>query len=180
MLSNWRKLANADENACAYVDRATAFWQAMCGGLHFKSPQDWSRLRPIEEHDISSFNLWKKLVDSDFRQEPVDEDARQFNIVFQTITAERRFVVTEKGYIGWAPRHDVKVGDCVVLLSGGKVPYILRPVDSDKAVAHGPDSRIADNSSKSKSWTFVGDAYIHGKMQGECWDEEKLENFRLV
>lgn len=64
-------------------------------------------------------------------------------------------MVTDKGYIRWAPRLDVKVGDSVVLFSEGKVPYILRPVDSDEAVAHGPDSSVADDSSKSKSWTFA-------------------------
>lgn len=66
---------------------------------------------------------------------------------------ENRFVVTERGYMGIASR--AREGDCVVLLAGATMPFILRP--------DGPAS------------TVVGDCYIHGIMYGEAWDESMCD-----
>jgi hypothetical protein len=48
-----------------------------------------------------------------------------------TVSTDRNFIPTAKGYIGWAPELP-KEGDLIVLMPGGKVPYDLRPVQSDQ------------------------------------------------
>ena len=54
------------------------------------------------------------------------------------------------GWLGVC-REDCQVGDEVWVLEGGRVPYVLRPV-------------IGSNPG---SYTFMGEAYLHGAMNGE-------------
>ena len=67
----------------------------------------------------------------------------------------RRMARTSKGYIGLVPVL-AKPGDCVWLFKGGNVPFIVRE----------------DNG----TMRLVGEAYIHGIMKGEAFDESKCEN----
>jgi hypothetical protein len=72
----------------------------------------------------------------------------------------RRLCTTGKGYLGIFPASS-RSGDSIVLLSGGKTPYVIRKKTNNR-------------------WRFVGECYIHGYMKGEAWDEQKeLENFIL-
>ncbi|SCV47005.1 related to HET-6OR heterokaryon incompatibility protein (het-6OR allele) [Fusarium fujikuroi] len=70
----------------------------------------------------------------------------------------RNFFITEKGYIGTGPR-SLKPGDSVCILFGGDTPYIVRP-----------------RSSTSDEDLFLGNAYVHGIMDGEAittWEGQK-------
>ena len=81
----------------------------------------------------------------------------------------------------WIPE-SVQKEDSVVVLSGGKMPYILRTL-REQTVGEGLESGVDssdDGASKILTFTFVGDAYIHGMMQGEYYDEEKLDTSRLT
>ncbi|PQE29702.1 Heterokaryon incompatibility protein [Rutstroemia sp. NJR-2017a WRK4] len=62
---------------------------------------------------------------------------------------KRAFFVTEKGYMGLGPSSMVE-GDLVYVLSGGQVPFILRPTIS------------------AEGFALVGESYIHGIMDGEA------------
>lgn len=178
MLIAWRELASTNPDVCPYSDRATAFWLTMCGGIFPDNNLVNFDVRPVNDDDLPSFYLWEAYVNSEFLQQPAD-GALDFHSSFYTVFAMRDFAVTEKGYLGWVPKESEE-GDSVVLLSGGKVPYILRPVDANTAAT----IEIGLNTSKERStshiFTFVGDAYIQGMMQGECYDSDKLERFRLV
>ena len=72
----------------------------------------------------------------------------------------RQFCVTRKGYMGWAPP-TAKPGDCICIFFGGQVPYVVRP--------------------NGKEYEFLGEAYIHGIMNGEALSMEgiKMETFCL-
>lgn len=63
--------------------------------------------------------------------------------------------ISAKGYIGLAPSK-VKEGDLVCILYGGRIPYILRPVDT--ATIDGPKKPVCK---------IVGDSYVPGLMYGE-------------
>ncbi|KAL1645065.1 hypothetical protein SLS61_008498 [Didymella pomorum] len=71
-----------------------------------------------------------------------------FHRRLQSTVKNRRFVVTKRGYIGIA-NDDVRRGDKVCLLHGGRMPVILRQVE--------------------ENFAFFGEAYVHGMMQGELW-----------
>ena len=61
------------------------------------------------------------------------------------------FVTNEKGYKGITPG-PVQAGDLVVLISGLRVPIVLRGVD--------------------EGYQVVGMAKVEGIMDGEAWDDE--------
>jgi hypothetical protein len=67
----------------------------------------------------------------------------------------RQFFVTEKGFVGWCPVA-ARVGDVLGLFAGCRIPYVLR----------------RGSGGKEMRWKIVGDAYVHGIMDGEV---EKYE-----
>ena len=73
----------------------------------------------------------------------------------------RTFVKTEMGYMGLVSG-DVQTGDEIWLLKGSKVPIVLRAC------------------SNGKDWRLVGDAYVHGVMHGEAFEEKKCRRIVLV
>lgn len=74
---------------------------------------------------------------------------RTFERDLRHIAQNRQFCTTKKRYMGWVPPRAQK-GDKIYILFGGQVPYVLRPL--------GP---------KDGKYEFVGEAYLHGLMDGE-------------
>jgi hypothetical protein len=73
----------------------------------------------------------------------------------------RTLCITEKGYLGLFPLC-CKPGDEIILLSGGKTPYLVR-------------------KTQRESWNFLGDCFVHGYMNGEAWSQENaMESFVFV
>jgi hypothetical protein len=66
--------------------------------------------------------------------------------------ASRRGMITDTGCFGLIPM-DADVGDVVAVLTGGRVPIILRP--------------------EGGYYTVVGDAYVHGIMDGQAMHDVK-------
>ncbi len=85
------------------------------------------------------FEDWLAGIDSD--------GATNFRNAAVSHCAGRSFIQCRDGRPGLGPR-SARAGDIVCLFHGGDVPFILRPVDSGR-------------------YAFVGEAYIHGIMQGE-------------
>ena len=72
--------------------------------------------------------------------------------------AERRLGATERGYLCLLPKL-AKPGDQLVILKGARVPAIVRPLDG---------------------WfEFIGEAYVHGIMNGELFDEGRCVKLRI-
>lgn len=69
--------------------------------------------------------------------------------------------MTAKGYEGQVPSEALS-GDRICIILGEKVPFILRPVGN--------------------SWELIGDAYIHGIMQGEGLEQldDEIRDIELV
>ncbi|KAB5532558.1 heterokaryon incompatibility protein-domain-containing protein [Coniochaeta sp. 2T2.1] len=68
----------------------------------------------------------------------------------------RALIVTGKGHFGLAPKCS-RVGDVCAVFDGGIVPFLLRPIQS------------ADMETQPRGdHRHVGEAYIHGVMQGEA------------
>lgn len=73
----------------------------------------------------------------------------------------RQFLITANGYLGLG-HAQAKAGDEICLLSGCSVPVLLRPLEG--------------------GYLMVGEAYIHGIMNGEAWtdDEDELEDICIL
>lgn len=64
-----------------------------------------------------------------------------------------------------------ELGDHVVLVKGVRLPLILRPKGEHPNLVKGRTV---------KTWELIGDAYVHGVMKGESWDDGKCEDIWLA
>ena len=71
----------------------------------------------------------------------------------------RKLCITELGYIGVVPRFS-RDGDIICLIQGAQVPFVLRPVSK---------SSSRSDMSLPRRFELVGEAYIHGIMDGELF-----------
>ncbi|KAG4427535.1 hypothetical protein IFR05_016982 [Cadophora sp. M221] len=71
-----------------------------------------------------------------------------------SITEGRRMARLKEGYIALVPG-ETQIEDQIFLLKGGSVPVVLRQ--------------------KGENWEAIGEAYVHGAMRGELWDESRCE-----
>lgn len=96
------------------------------------------------------------------------QSSHQQQTYFQSKMINHRFFITNTGLIGRGPV-DVAPGDEVFILLGGNMPFILRR------------SNLSTYAPEIGSFhTLVGDAYVHGIMDGEYVDEPKKLWIHLV
>ncbi|KAI0453502.1 heterokaryon incompatibility protein-domain-containing protein [Xylaria acuta] len=82
------------------------------------------------------------------------------------------FFVTTGGYYGLCP-WTAQEGDMVVLLYGGNVPYLLRPVEKEM----NPEE---SNVNTEDMFELVGECYVQGIMHGEFLNRRDIEDSQKV
>ncbi|KAK0647197.1 heterokaryon incompatibility protein-domain-containing protein [Cercophora newfieldiana] len=134
---------------------------------------------PVPPTDLSDVELW--LNPSKFYGGPTIEDLANMSItdMFKTsfnvtakssaalhgqysecagrihkFTAHRRLFVTRGGWMGLGS-WDVREGDEVVVLRGGKTPFVIR-------------RRYDVEEEKAERYEMIGEAYVQGIMMGEA------------
>jgi hypothetical protein len=75
-----------------------------------------------------------------------------------THAKNRRLARSKNGYLCLVP-DTARIGDSISLCKGGTVPLILRR--------------------DSESWNLIGEAYVHGIMKGEKWNDEACREMIL-
>jgi hypothetical protein len=80
------------------------------------------------------------------------------------LIGNRKLCLTDGRYLGWVPL-TTEEGDVIAIFKGAKLPFVLRPVPG----------------STDRSFTFIGECYIHGIMYGEAIEKGDLEQqtFRI-
>lgn len=68
------------------------------------------------------------------------------------VSRHKRFAITSNGYFVSGPKH-LQEGDVIVVLYGGKTPFVLRPRAGDLG----------------GGWYILGECYVHGLMNGEVF-----------
>ena len=76
----------------------------------------------------------------------------------QLTLRHKRLITTRKGGVGMGP-HEARKGDKIVLLLGCRLPVILRKREDE-------------------SYILIGEAYIHGIMNGEAMTEANIAKLR--
>lgn len=193
-----------------------AFWRTICANLIYvpNAVSDKNSFRKAKRADAVLFNSWytdndsvskirrTSIVDGMFIEGRTDEEvkAEQMSLAFhrsvKCASRGRTFFITEAGRMGLGPE-DCKEGDEVYLLSGSRVPMILRAASrtkkcrgklverlvlsaaeqSTRIVAGQPgaartlrDHEMAKETrcgeDHLKCFALVGDAYVHGIMDG--------------
>jgi hypothetical protein len=129
-------------------------------------------LRQCVYHHLRSFkddeSKRKQFADTGCPRLTPAETTRkeQFETRMDEVRRGRRMFRTKKGLLGNGPK-SVEAGDEVWVVHGAKVPFVLRPF------AGGKDP---------KRFILVGEAYVHGYMDGGALREEgvKFQAFGLV
>jgi hypothetical protein len=91
------------------------------------------------------------------------KDLQDYSISVASRCAKRAFITTTTGYFGLVPKR-TRVGDLVCIVYSAETAYILRK----------PEAYHADTPG-----SFVGEAYLHGIMQGEHLDTAKSEDSKV-
>jgi hypothetical protein len=125
---------------------AQAFCLAVIGGMQCDpSTREYKRLSRSGNVKPELFKAWTQG-----RNHPIFP---LWNIVFHLTAKHRHFMRLENGYFGFA-HEDCQVGDVIVALGGGRVPYILRPLPTG-------------------NYTVIGTSYVQDMMDGEAFEMGK-------
>lgn len=209
VVAEWENSLKRLDNEIDYIGGGTvesAFWRTLCGDIDQGGDPKFRRRKSsrTSEYRSSSYAEWRS-VDTDRRrrtsiidgywQESGDNTAIQdrngFHHSVECASGCRRFFMTTKGYIGTGPS-DTAAGDKVFIISGSRVPFILREMRSvsfcqstpmDVLIDPQPDRiplgmiqvgrRQTQNKLCSEAhtdcYTVIGDCYVHGIMDGQVF-----------
>ena len=121
------------------------FWRILVGDRYFDDPGGW---RTCDKSDYEAYQAFLRALALGGE---VSRVAQEYCTSFRVASADRRLFANDRGYIGLGSP-EMQKDDQVYILSGGNVPYILRPVP-------GP---------RPRTFELVGDCYLHGIMYGEA------------
>lgn len=134
----------------------SAFQSPMCGSHKATRFQKSTRRSSWpKDHDAAPFEklktwYWKPV--GEFIEDHLhDKDLRLFADLYRVLRTGRKFVITKRGRLAWCSE-SCRVGDRVVVLGGGKVPFVLRRLEGGR-------------------YQLLGDAYVHCIMDGEAVSE---------
>ncbi len=136
--------------------RREAFWRTLIADRDFDLKRP-----PNPSHDFAGrFEAWigknEGKANNELYTRPYSDAA-----IWRCI--KRSFVTTSKGYLGLSP-WGARKGDVICVLRGGDVPFVLREKE------HG-------------YWELVGEAYLHGIMDGSGVRKavkEDIMDFRII
>ncbi len=168
----WDDMALIEEPYPTGETQLRAYWQTLCGGhltadiekteVDFLNHQKVLRnARAVDRVNLSKLNL-AKLQPSmipGYERGPARKGPRQPSDFVGWKAMQRRLARTDRGYLGLVPS-DTKAGDVIVLLHGGRLPFVLRPHDGH--------------------WEMIGPSYVHGIMHGEAFYENIRGEFRIM
>ena len=87
----------------------------------------------------------------------------------------RRVFATTRGFVGMGPEY-VQEGDVVVILHGGRIPFLLRPT-----VDKNTDRTTTTTQKGHNCYELVGETYMYGMMEGQfLWSNPPTQRFTLV
>ncbi|KAF1829547.1 hypothetical protein BDW02DRAFT_509686, partial [Decorospora gaudefroyi] len=161
----WEIISSAKQLVSDYADSATlteaypgtssdtwrsAWWRTLIGDLVMRRMPVERANKPAHEAHFASM------------YESLQRNGRQTssNILYESLCGmvpNHAFFITKNGYMGMGPPH-VQAGDQVWVLYGGHVPFVMR-----RALAN-PSGADSDYHGLD----LVGDAYVHGVMDGEA------------
>ncbi|CEF76475.1 hypothetical protein FGSG_13424 [Fusarium graminearum PH-1] len=157
------------------------FWRTICLDMSATSGMKTdivSKKRRAGDDDRSIYlNYWYGELVQHYGLQKPGSPRQPFEVMIfdqhvMRATARRRFFVSKNGYIGLAPP-DTQVGDMICVFAGGKIPFIIRNLEKGKEPSN-------DTGEFELECSLVGDAYVHGLMDGEAVQmiDEKAKEFQ--
>ena len=155
VIESWLKFFDRFADHTAFPSstegRESPFWRILLVDRY------WDRHRGSRTCNRTDYEAYQAMGRELADRRLVTEVAADYLESFRTATVGRRLFATDQGYIGLGP-DEIQKGDHVYILSGGDVPYILRPISG-----HIP-----------RTFELVGDCYLHGIMYGEAAGTDKV------
>jgi len=163
----------------------SAFWRTLLGDcfLPYRESQDLFHslqtskdgscklsIRRVVAADCLPFLLWwfgrvRRLEVEKVKKISTIPAVININASFMRATSGRRMFITSQGYIGLGPEH-TRCGDQVAVLLGGSTPFMLREAGSTAA--------------GEAQWSLLGDCYVHGCMDGELVEGQRVEDWPML
>jgi len=157
----WEQHVQKNKNA-SYEKLPGGYAEAFCRTVIANRSVNSERLKSNVK---PAFDAWMgRGLPSDLSSSPEAEKLKfiqSYSFPAVRRCVKRAFITTANGYFGLAPLN-TKEGDLVCLLYTGDVAYILRK----HALEPG-----------SKPGSFIGEAYVHGIMEGEYLQTAKEADF---
>jgi len=151
------RASKSDKYSKSYGGYEEAFCRTLVANRSFDLKELASKVKPIFDawvgRDIPSDGVGSKLEH--------EKKLQDYNNGAVSRCAKRTFITTTTGYFGLAPQK-TRLGDLVCLVYGADAAFILRK----------PEPELGDIPG-----SFIGEAYIHGIMQGEYLEIAKGEDF---
>jgi hypothetical protein len=151
-------------------DPMDIYWQTLCTG--YTSEEGYDKMKQLFQEwmktlsPIRTLKGWKiDKAQAIFRLTGlIGYIRRTWNgygdfLAYTVQAIERRIGSTEQGYLCLLPKA-VELGDRIVILKGGRVPVVLRPLQDG-------------------TFTLVGEAFVHGFMDGEAFNKEALTEIKI-
>ena len=165
----WEKIAAKVHKYPTGEDPSTAFIRTLIANAELLHVRANTTTTPADDNYHRYYKAWRHywtiasrengifISEQSHAQSPSPLDqllAKEFMELHRQAAYGRQFFTSRKGYMGLGPGGTVHLGGMdskceIVILLGGRTPYILR-----KDGGH--------------YYRFVGECYVHGLMDGEC------------
>lgn len=175
-VQSWRQFAGVEERSVkrSTIDVTEAeleFPVTLCGGMEADDKEGMASLRGASlKKAWLSLEKYEAWVASDFNHTAFDTDVDKFSQAYVVATIDKRLAKTSKNNLTLVPEM-TQEGDVIAILAGGRVPYVLRPALTEN-----------DDDISYRLYTFVGEAYVYGIMDGQAWpkDSSELSVIRMI
>ena len=170
----WRQIADIDKNPeKPYVGGGSwleAYWRTLC--LDCRMAENATRFKNEDDRRSHDQWWWNMLLQRYGEKSPQEQNGKGdestgFGAHAKTCTHRQRFFVSNKGYIGLVPPA-TELGDQIFIFLGGKTPYVIRP-----------QKEASGNDKSPTEYHFIGEAYVHGLMDGEVMTMIEKGNVRF-
>jgi hypothetical protein len=217
VIADWELLLQKQySEKSAYAGGGTiedAFWRTLCGDCEHIRSEAFTGLRRAESTLQYGYDRWRTAdtkrrrmtsivggywqesgaAEGGFTKGDVQTERKNaFHYALEYAASGRRLFVTEMGYLGLGPP-DMVPGDCVYIVAGSRVPFLLRPgprtgcnkAETETLMISGTDRTFITAGSRAKvlensqaelercsekhedCFFLVGDVYLHGIMDGQ-------------
>ena len=151
------------------------YWRTICGDLICKADEsDWGiTMSRVKADDRLIFERWREeqnlAVEEIFDSTKEKDDIDRFQYSVAGATRNRRFFITDHGYLGLGPSQ-MQAGDDIYVICGSRVPFVFRrslEAETNYAI-HAQDVK---GISSDKTFRLLGDCFVYGFMDGEIFGD---------
>ncbi|KAF5250676.1 hypothetical protein FANTH_4119 [Fusarium anthophilum] len=167
----WQKSMEKALNGRTLIRKEEARWRVPIGDIYWTWEGDQQRAEPeiaaFHKQFLQELELFGEMTRLAAGGEDVSDKCLQweeehrgaetkhnYRESMRKMQGKRPFL-TRMGYLGMGPVEG-RAGDVVVVFCGGRIPFVLRPVESELGV-----------------FSYIGEAYCDGVMDGEVASKEK-------